>query len=105
MPDADFERFRLRTARRYAWLDAALLQRYARAYGTRIERLLDGCTVAWPTSARPCCRDCTRARSNTCGARNSRVTAEDILFRRSKLGVHLPAGSAARLDAWLAASP
>ena len=26
------------------------------------------------------------------------VTAEDILFRRSKLGVHLPAGSAARLD-------
>ena len=33
------------------------------------------------------------------------VTAEDILFRRSKLGVHLPAGSTARLDAWLAENP
>ena len=30
------------------------------------------------------------------------VTAEDILYRRSKLGVHLPGDSAARLDAWLA---
>jgi hypothetical protein len=30
------------------------------------------------------------------------VTADDILFRRSKLGVHLPHGSAARLDRWLA---
>ena len=32
-------------------------------------------------------------------------TATDILYRRSKLGLHLPAGSTALLDAWLAANP
>jgi glycerol-3-phosphate dehydrogenase len=30
------------------------------------------------------------------------VTADDILFRRSKLGLHLPTGSSARLERWLA---
>ena len=30
------------------------------------------------------------------------VTAEDILFRRSKLGLHLPADASERLDRWLA---
>jgi glycerol-3-phosphate dehydrogenase len=29
-------------------------------------------------------------------------TAEDILYRRSKLGLHVPAGTAAALDAYLA---
>ena len=33
------------------------------------------------------------------------VTAEDILFRRSKLALHLPSGSEAHLDAWLASHP
>jgi glycerol-3-phosphate dehydrogenase len=33
------------------------------------------------------------------------VTAEDILFRRSKLGLHLPTDASARLDGWLAAHP
>ena len=30
------------------------------------------------------------------------VTAEDILWRRSKLGLHVPAGTAERLEAYLA---
>jgi glycerol-3-phosphate dehydrogenase len=30
------------------------------------------------------------------------VTAEDILWRRTKLGLHVPAGSADVLQAWLA---
>jgi glycerol-3-phosphate dehydrogenase len=29
------------------------------------------------------------------------MTAHDILWRRSKLGLHVPAGSEARLDDWL----
>jgi len=31
--------------------------------------------------------------------------AEDILYRRTKLGLHVPHDGAARLDAWLAAHP
>ena len=30
-------------------------------------------------------------------------TAEDILWRRSKLGLHVPGGAAERIDAYLAA--
>jgi len=33
------------------------------------------------------------------------LTARDILWRRSKLGLHLPPETEARLDAWLAAHP
>ena len=65
MPGADFERFRMRTALRYAWLDAALLQRYSRAFGARIDRLLDGLHIHDRTWARPCCRACTCAKSST----------------------------------------
>ncbi|WP_447406890.1 hypothetical protein, partial [Clostridium perfringens] len=34
-------------------------------------------------------------------ARKWAHTAEDILYRRSKLGLHVPAGTAERLDAYL----
>jgi glycerol-3-phosphate dehydrogenase len=84
---------------KYSWLeDAELVARYARAYGSRIHVLLE------------------------CGDTGEEVlpglyavevdyllthewahNAEDILWRRSKLGLHLPEGSAAKLDAWLAA--
>ena len=33
------------------------------------------------------------------------VTEDDILFRRSKLGLHLPVDAPAKLAAWLAAHP
>ena len=33
------------------------------------------------------------------------VTAEDILYRRSKLALHVPTDGAARLDDWLQSHP
>jgi len=88
-------------ARRYAWLDHELLNRYARAYGTRIERLLDGCTGMddLGTTVLP---GLTEREIDYLRREEFAVTAEDMLFRRTKLGVHLPEGSAARLEAWLA---
>ena len=44
MPDADFEGFLAQMRVRYDWLAAALLHRYARAYGTRMNRMLAGCS-------------------------------------------------------------
>jgi glycerol-3-phosphate dehydrogenase len=100
MPDGNFEAFRRRMARRYSWLERPLLDRYARAYGTRIEQLLDGCSsvadlgpFVLPGLAE---REIEYLRREEFA-----VHADDILFRRSKLGVHLPAGSTARLDRWL----
>ena len=103
MPGADFERFRKRMARRYAWLERELLNRYARAYGTRMERLLDGCTGL--DDLGPAVLPGLMEREIDYLRREEfAVTAEDILFRRTKLGVHLPEGSTARLEAWLAAA-
>ncbi len=101
MPGADFERFRRRMARRYPWLDRELLHRYARAYGTRMERLLDGCT-GMEDLGPAVLPGLTEREIDYLRREEFALTAEDILYRRTKLGVRLPAGSAARLDAWLA---
>ncbi len=101
MPEGDFERFLAVVRDRYPWLAPALLQRYARAYGTRMQRVLDGCrgTTDLGTEVLPGLheREIAYLRSVEFA-----VTAEDILFRRSKLGVHLRADSVAVLDDWLA---
>jgi glycerol-3-phosphate dehydrogenase len=104
MPQADFEAFLAGLAKQYPWLPPELRTRYARAYGTRIERLLGGATglAALGEQILPglYAREVEYLRDEEFA-----VTAEDMLWRRSKLGLHLPAGSEARLDAWLAAHP
>ena len=102
MPGADFERFRRRMVRRYPWLGRELLRRYARGYGTRMERLLEGCTRLADLGEEVL--PGLRAREIDYLRREEFArTAEDILFRRTKLGVHLPATAVARLERWLGA--
>jgi glycerol-3-phosphate dehydrogenase len=103
-PDArsilEFDAWLQGRRQRYGWLPAPLLARYARAYGTRIDALLEGCSGLadlgpeivpglYETEARYLVRE------------EWACTSEDILWRRSKLGLHLPPGAAALLDAWL----
>jgi glycerol kinase len=87
MPGADFERFRMRTARRFPWLDPALLQRYVRAYGTRIDRLLDGCE-AMSDLGESILPGLHVREIDYLRREEFAVDADDILYRRSKLGVH-----------------
>ncbi|MGL6224465.1 MAG: glycerol-3-phosphate dehydrogenase [Steroidobacteraceae bacterium] len=100
MSDGDFERFLAEMRARYHWLQPALLQRYARAYGTRMQRVLEGCLETTDLGAEVLPglyeREIAYLRSVEFA-----VTAEDVLFRRSKLGVHLGASSVAVLDDWL----
>jgi glycerol-3-phosphate dehydrogenase len=104
MPGADFEKFHRRTARRYPWLDRALLQRYVRAYGTRIDRLLDECETMSDLGQAVLpglhVREIEYLRREEFA-----VTATDILYRRTKLGIHLAPDSVVKLDAWLDARP
>jgi glycerol-3-phosphate dehydrogenase len=104
MEGADFGAFVARMRRRYAWLEAPLLDRYARAYGTRMAQILDGCAAMTDLGAAVLPGVHAREINYLRTAEFAR-TATDILYRRSKLGLHLPAGSTARLDAWLAANP
>jgi glycerol-3-phosphate dehydrogenase len=104
MPDADFEAFLTGAAERYPFLPPLLLRRLVRAYGTRIARLLgEARTLA----------DLGEAVLPGLYAREVEYLREqewvlgaaDLLWRRSKLGLHLPADAEARLDRWLEEHP
>ena len=87
---------------RYAFLSPSLVRRYARAYGTRLHRLLDGCRgladlgpQIVPGLFAAEADYLLRHEWAQCGA--------DILWRRTKLGLHAGAGAEALVDAWIAA--
>jgi glycerol-3-phosphate dehydrogenase len=83
-----------------AWLPAPLLQRLAAAYGTRLERLLEGATAL---------NDLGRHFGAGLYEREVRYlidvefarTAEDILWRRTKLGLELTAQEQRALADWI----
>ena len=104
MPRADFDAFLGSLAATHPWVPAALLRRFARAYGTRTERILHGATSTAGLGEQVLpglyAREIDYLRREEWA-----VTAEDILYRRSKLALHVPADGEARLDDWLARHP
>ena len=98
--NADFDSFLTDLRHRYTWLPAALLRRYAHAYGTRIHRLLDsmssiaGLGEAYGDGV-------YAAELEYLVKREWARTSEDILWRRSKLGLHVAAETMKRLSAAL----
>lgn len=101
MPDADFGQFLAQMHARYGWLAPTLLHRYARAYGTRMNRMLEECTTVADLGEEVLPGLYAKEIHYLRAAEFAR-TAQDVLYRRSKLGVHLPAGSEQVLDRWLA---
>jgi len=99
----EFEQWAAALQVRYAWLPAALVARYARAYGTRIDTMLAQCK-GMADMGGEIVPDLYQVEVQYLMQHEWAVSADDILWRRSKLGLHLPAGSAEILDAWLAAS-
>lgn len=100
MPNADFAGFLRNVQQRHAWLPATLAARYARAYGTRVARLLDGIhDVAGLGELFGA--DLYAAEAHYLMRHEWAQTADDILWRRSKLGLHLDAPAVARLIAWM----
>jgi glycerol-3-phosphate dehydrogenase len=88
---------------KYTWLPPELVRRFARAYGTRVHTLLDG-RASLADMGEEILPGLYAAEVDYLRRKEWAVTAADILWRRSKLGLHLPAGAEARLDAWLAAN-
>ncbi|UTY59827.1 glycerol-3-phosphate dehydrogenase [Massilia sp. erpn] len=89
---------------KYAWLAPALVARYARAYGTRIHTVLADCH-AMADMGEEILPGLYAAEVNYLRRYEWAISAADILWRRSKLGLHLAPGAEARLAAWLAAQP
>ncbi|RJF97723.1 glycerol-3-phosphate dehydrogenase [Noviherbaspirillum saxi] len=98
-----FDRFVQELQKQYAWLPAALVARYARAYGSRTRMLLAGRTRVGDMGEE-IAPGLYVAEVNYLMEHEWAVSAADILWRRSKLGLHLPAGSEAKLDAWMRTS-
>jgi glycerol-3-phosphate dehydrogenase len=101
LPEGSFAVFLRTLERRYPWLPAPLRRRYAHAYGTRLERVLGGATALGGLGAQilPQLYECEL--EYLCREEFAR-TAPDILWRRSKLGLHLMASDSGPLERWLA---
>jgi glycerol-3-phosphate dehydrogenase len=86
-----------------SWLPALLVLRLSRAYGTRLQGMMEGATsiadLGRPFGAGLYERE-VRYLITTEWAR----TAEDILWRRTKLGLELSPKEQAALDAWISAA-
>ncbi len=99
----EFDRWLAALERRHPWLPAGLALRWARSYGTRVETLLDGASdvadlgeeVA-PGLYAAELRYLMRHEWAGCAA--------DVLWRRTKLGLHLAPACAEAIDAWMAAA-
>ena len=98
---ADFESFAAEQARRYAWLTPAHVRRLARAYGTRIGRVI-GEARSIGDLGRHFGGDLYEAELRYLKDQEWAQSADDVLWRRSKLGLHVPAGTADALRAWFA---
>jgi glycerol-3-phosphate dehydrogenase len=97
-PDVDLQRFDAALARAQPTLPAALRQRWARSYGARVQMILDdpaglGAEVApgLHEAELRYLRDHEWARS-----------ADDVLWRRSKLGLHYTSAERDAVAAWWA---
>ncbi|HEV2284924.1 MAG TPA: glycerol-3-phosphate dehydrogenase, partial [Steroidobacteraceae bacterium] len=103
LPDGSFAVFARTVERRYPWLPQRLQLRYAHAYGSRIARLLGPAAALGDLGAEILPGLYEREAEYLCREEFAR-TAQDILWRRTKLGLHLLGASDEPLERWLAAN-
>ncbi|WP_413988626.1 glycerol-3-phosphate dehydrogenase [Labrys okinawensis] len=101
MPGADLEAFIRKLMADKPFLSPALARRLAKAYGTRAMRFLDKAN-GLADLGRDFGMGLSAAEIDYLVREEWAVTSEDILWRRSKLGLHLPAEVAGEIDAYLA---
>lgn len=98
----DFADFLWRAGERYSWVPPEMLLRLARAYGTRIDAIL-GAAGGLDRLGAHFGGDLYEAELRYLVDEEFARSAEDILWRRSKLGLHLPRETETRVAEWLAA--
>jgi glycerol-3-phosphate dehydrogenase len=101
-PGDEFERFTAAIGALYPWLDSALARRLARAYGGCIAEMLgDAHSLADMGAA--VAPGLYERELRYLQAREWAVSGEDVLWRRSKLGLHYTPPQRAQVDAWMQA--
>lgn len=88
LQNADFASFEKDMQQRWPWLDARRLHRLLRAYGTRVDRIIDG-AVKTADLGEQFGADLSEAEVDYLLDHEFAGTTDDILWRRSKLGLRL----------------
>jgi glycerol-3-phosphate dehydrogenase len=100
-PVADFNGFTTELARRYPWLPEALRHRYARAYGSRINYIIDKAT-SLDQLGEEIAPQFYAAEARYLQQHEWAHSAQDMLWRRSKLGLHLSEDAHEKVRSWCA---
>ncbi|TXH34981.1 MAG: glycerol-3-phosphate dehydrogenase [Rhodospirillaceae bacterium] len=100
--NADFTAFEAGLAQRFTWLPPEMRHRLARAYGTRIDRIIGTATSLDKLGAH-FGGDLYEAEVRYLVDQEWARNVDDVLWRRSKLGLHLPAEAQKKLRDWFAA--
>jgi len=96
---AALEAFVAALSSQYRWLAPQVLRRMARAYGTRISAVLGSAKNAGDLGER-IADGLYEAELEYLAAREWARSAQDALWRRSKLGLHLPEANRRRVADW-----
>jgi glycerol-3-phosphate dehydrogenase len=99
-PDTDFERFVIVVHARYPWLDGVLARRLARAYGSRIDRVL-GAANCEADLGHELAPGLFESELRYLRREEWACTAEDVLWRRTKRGLHFSEAQRQRVADWM----
>jgi len=102
LPQGSLAVFLRTVERRYPWLPPRMRQRCAHAYGTRLERVLGTAGALADLGSELLPQLYEREVEYLCREEFAR-TAQDILWRRTKLGLHLLKVDSSPLERWLEA--
>ena len=102
-PDDDFERFVSAVQAKYPWLYGKLTRRLARAYGARVSELL-GDAKSLADLGPAVAPDLHERELRFLQTHEWAVSSDDVLWRRSKLGLHYTPAEREQVAAWLEAN-
>ncbi|HEY7689025.1 MAG TPA: glycerol-3-phosphate dehydrogenase [Dongiaceae bacterium] len=101
--NADFEGFLDQARSDWPWLPADLARRLARAYGTRMQQILAN-AGSLAGLGRDFGDGVYEREIRYLTEQEWAMSADDVLWRRSKLGLHVKSETAAALNAWFGAA-
>ncbi|MEK7737099.1 MAG: glycerol-3-phosphate dehydrogenase [Pseudomonadota bacterium] len=99
-PDRDFERFVSAVRSRYPWLTVQLVRRMTHAYGSRMAQVLDGARSS-ADLGEEVAPGLFEAELHYLRREEWACTAEDVLWRRTKLGLHFNESQRQRVADWM----
>ncbi|MDR6537990.1 glycerol-3-phosphate dehydrogenase [Variovorax soli] len=99
-PDDDFERFVAAVRAKHPWLDAALARRLARAYGARISAVI-GEAQSMDDMGPAVAPGLHERELRYLRDEEWACSGDDVLWRRSKLGLHFTQEERERVGAWM----